>query len=403
MTTTQIGLRSLCTKTPRSFLSICFALIAGLFAIGGCDPAVPTVPAESYTDGIPADLHPRTVQFLDQTAAAHAKSGTIRGSGPIAYDPGYVGPQADRRTLELFLPQGPGPHPWVVYIHGGGLTSVSPNRGEPFAAGLTDYGFAVALVGYRLSHPDPSIFNTESIHHPDHVRDVARATRYLIDHADSLGLDPARRAVMGHSAGALLAGILVNNPTFMAEVGLDNADWKAGILIDSEAYKLDNTVRRSRPTIPLITRNVFGAERTYETPVVDAWPVGHNKGALYDVASRSPTISAPVLYPAITSEEGQSLILTRPVDVNASSYYNIAAGDGSAPLLLVHGTAPGREEAAYEMADIAVQQGLNARVLSTPFNHGQINWYFGREDLGAQPKRYTRSLVGWLSRRLELP
>ncbi len=85
----------------------------------------------------------------------------------------------------------------VVWIHGGGLIMGTPEQGHDWCSRLADeLGVVVASVGYRLAPEHP---------YPAAVIDCHRALRWVADHADDLGIDPARIAVGGDSAGGGLA------------------------------------------------------------------------------------------------------------------------------------------------------------------------------------------------------
>ena len=107
--------------------------------------------------------------------------------------------------LNLYRPRGQGPFPLVVMVHGGGFMfgdhrDVGPGFAKDIAA-LNDAGIAVASVGYRLS--GEATF-------PAAVRDVKAAIRHLRQRAAMLGVDPARIALWGKSAGGnlvLMAGL----------------------------------------------------------------------------------------------------------------------------------------------------------------------------------------------------
>jgi acetyl esterase/lipase len=106
--------------------------------------------------------------------------------------------------LDLFMPPGDGPHPLVVWIHGGGwreghrrhLSEVL-SAIDPFTA-LPAAGFAVAAVDYRLS--GEAIF-------PAQLTDVRAAIGWLRRQAARLRLDPGRIALWGESAGGHLAAL----------------------------------------------------------------------------------------------------------------------------------------------------------------------------------------------------
>lgn len=108
----------------------------------------------------------------------------------------------------------------MVFLHGGGWhlgsrAAFGPSYTDwdpsPFAL-LAAAGLAVASVDYRLSG--------ESVH-PAQLDDVTAALGWLHGHADALGIDAARTAVWGESAGGHLAALLgLTSPAARAVV-----DW----------------------------------------------------------------------------------------------------------------------------------------------------------------------------------
>jgi acetyl esterase/lipase len=107
-------------------------------------------------------------------------------------------------TLDLTVPPGDGPHPLVVYVHGGAWFIGSPSydnralRALDVTGRLTAAGIAVARIAYRLSGEAPW---------PAQLDDCHAALAWLRAKAPGLALDPARLAVMGESAGGHLAAM----------------------------------------------------------------------------------------------------------------------------------------------------------------------------------------------------
>jgi acetyl esterase/lipase len=109
------------------------------------------------------------------------------------------------RPLEadVFLPPGDGPHPVVLWLHGGGFRA-GHRRHVPLLddldplGRLTEAGFAVVLADYRLSG---------EARFPAQLFDVKAAIRWLRYRAADLRLDPDRVALWGESAGAHLAAM----------------------------------------------------------------------------------------------------------------------------------------------------------------------------------------------------
>lgn len=104
-------------------------------------------------------------------------------------------------ALRLYRPEPPGRQlPALLYLFGGGWTLGSPDTSDAICRRLTNaVGCVTASVGYRLApeHPFPAA-----------VHDCRAAARWLAGNAEGLGLDPARLAVGGDSAGGNLAAAL---------------------------------------------------------------------------------------------------------------------------------------------------------------------------------------------------
>jgi acetyl esterase len=98
----------------------------------------------------------------------------------------------------LYVPEGAAaPGPLLVFFHGGGWMYGDLDSHDPTCRFLAERaGVRVLAVDYRLApeHPFPAAYD-----------DCAAAYRWVVEHADSLGADPARLAVGGDSAGGTLA------------------------------------------------------------------------------------------------------------------------------------------------------------------------------------------------------
>ncbi len=143
-------------------------------------------------------------------------------SGAVAWPSiAYSAPDGYRPLeLDLYVPDGAGPVPCVVWIHGGsGMrgTRLGVPGGWPPASvfqACADAGLAVASIDYRLAREAPF---------PAQLHDAKAAVRYLRRFAGELGIDPDRIGVWGESAGALLAFLLAlsaNEPALEGEDGV---------------------------------------------------------------------------------------------------------------------------------------------------------------------------------------
>lgn len=111
----------------------------------------------------------------------------------------------------------PEPRPAVIQVHGGGWLSGSRyEQGIPLLNHLASRGWVGFNIDYRLS-PEATW--------PDHIVDVKRAIAWVRANAEELGIDPARIAITGGSAGGhltALAGLTANDPAF--QPGFEEAD-----------------------------------------------------------------------------------------------------------------------------------------------------------------------------------
>ncbi len=107
--------------------------------------------------------------------------------------PGRQGPI----PLRIYRPHADAGQPVVMYFHGGGLVMGSNHSFGPLARALADgTGATVVAVEYRLApeHLPPAQFD-----------DAYDATTWVAENAARLGVDAARLAVVGDSAGGALA------------------------------------------------------------------------------------------------------------------------------------------------------------------------------------------------------
>lgn len=99
----------------------------------------------------------------------------------------------------LYLPATPGPHPLVVYFHGGGWVLGSHDSDDPMLRDLCRRsGLAIISVNYR--HAPEARF-------PAAADDALAAVRWVGEHARELGAIPGQLAVAGWSAGGNLAAV----------------------------------------------------------------------------------------------------------------------------------------------------------------------------------------------------
>lgn len=128
----------------------------------------------------------------------------LEGCSPALPAPDHAdvayAPVSPSQKLDLYLPEGSGPFPLVINIHGGGFRMGDKGMLDAaIAEALLARGIAVASIDYRLSG---------EARFPAAIEDAKAAVRFLRANAGRYGLDPDRILVFGQSAGGNLASLV---------------------------------------------------------------------------------------------------------------------------------------------------------------------------------------------------
>jgi len=100
-----------------------------------------------------------------------------------------------RVTADVLVPERAGPHPVLVYLHGGGWVAGSPGTHRKLALRFAEAGYLVVNVDYRLA-PEAAF--------PAPFDDCVFAVRWAAENVARYGGDPRRLALGGDSAGGNL-------------------------------------------------------------------------------------------------------------------------------------------------------------------------------------------------------
>src|SRR5262245_23885200 len=153
---------------------------------------------DQFVGGGVAPLHTQTVAqaraFMDSMRSLHGPPTPL----PVVRDVAIPGP-AGTIPARLYRPSADGVLPLLVYFHGGGWVIGSIETHDDACRDLAaQSGCAILSVDYRLApeHPFPAAAD-----------DCYAATRWAAANAGALGVDPARLAVGGDSAGGNLAAV----------------------------------------------------------------------------------------------------------------------------------------------------------------------------------------------------
>ncbi|MDI1447499.1 alpha/beta hydrolase [Polyangium sp. 6x1] len=171
----------------------CLVSLVLLVGCAGPEPSRPAEPASASSSSSGADGSP---------------GGPVRVSyGP---DPVQIG--------DLRVPQGEGPHPVMVILHGGcWIDLYGKNLMDGMSESLTQAGFATWNVEYRRVGDTGGGY-------PATLTDVGLAVDTLRDLAPTHHLDTTRVFAVGHSAGAHLAVWVAARPRLAADNPLRGAN-----------------------------------------------------------------------------------------------------------------------------------------------------------------------------------
>jgi alpha-L-fucosidase 2 len=113
--------------------------------------------------------------------------------------------------MDAHIPDGPGPFPAAILVHGGGwIRGDRKHDVEPLFAPLEKAGYAWFSISYRLANDNNGISSLLFL--GDAVSDVRQAVGFVQKHAADYNIDPDRIALIGESAGAQLASMAALKP-----------------------------------------------------------------------------------------------------------------------------------------------------------------------------------------------
>lgn len=102
---------------------------------------------------------------------------------------------------------------------------------------MSSQGFICAIINYRLSSQEAN-----SVKHPSHTIDCAEALKWISLNNEKYKIDSKNVYIVGHSAGAFMAALLVFDENF------------------SQIWKSTNS--------PLFIKSVIGIEGIYDLPTI---------------------------------------------------------------------------------------------------------------------------------------
>lgn len=248
-------------------------------------------------------------------------------------------------TLDLKTPDGNGPFPAAIIVHGGSFSHGNKRTYvTPLFDLLSNAGFAWFTINYRLA---------PQYQFPSAVEDVESAVRWVKAHAAGYHVDAARIVLIGESAGGYLVAYAGAHP--------GSAGASVAAVVDfygPNDLVLQTEKRRSEPDVPAKTRT----PGLLEFMGFRSW---HDAGVVEKLREVSPA----------------SFIST-----------------GMPPFLFIHGNAD--EQVPYEqsprMCEAMRKAGATCDVITVEGGrHGMLTW-----EKSPSMAHWKADMAAWLRRTL---
>lgn len=154
--------------------------------------------------------------------------------------------------------------PLIIFVHGGGWKrgDKSNATGGSKAPHYLGQGYAFASINYRLV-PDATV--------EQQATDVASAVAYFRKNASTLGIDPKRIVLMGHSAGAHLSALVGTDPQYLRGVGLDLSALSGVIPLDGAAYDVPAQMTDGARIMQDTYKQAFGTDPQRQKALSPYW------------------------------------------------------------------------------------------------------------------------------------
>jgi acetyl esterase/lipase len=184
-------------------------------------------------------------------------------------DLAYTEPADDVRRLDFYAPAQGKDHPIILWIHGGGWQKGDKANVQRKPQAFVDKGLVFVSVNYRFV---PKVTVKEM------TDDIAKAIRWVHDHAEQYGGAPDKMFVAGHSAGAHLAALVCTDNSYLKAEGLLLTTIKGCIPVDTAVYDIPRQVEGRGPLTSGVYRSAFGEDEAAQRELSPITHVAKGKG-----------------------------------------------------------------------------------------------------------------------------
>jgi len=120
------------------------------------------------------------------------------------HDVEYLNVDGVTRLVRIYQPEGPGPFPMLLSIHGGAWTDKDHTEYESTSTPLAATGIVVAAIGQRVGKGFP---------YPVQLQDINYGVRWLKAHASDFNGNPDSVGGIGYSSGGHTLPLAAMRPT----------------------------------------------------------------------------------------------------------------------------------------------------------------------------------------------
>ncbi len=257
----------------------------------------------------------------------------------VQYDITYCAPDGVEQKLDLYYPEGEGPFPVVVHVHGGGWSEGDKQGGD--GLGLFDEllsrGFIVASINYRLA---------PQYKFPAMIEDAKCAVRFLRANAQDLAVDGDHIGAYGGSAGGHLVSML---GTTDESAGFDTGEYSGTSSRVSAVLDLFGPI-----DIPGLTeRNHLGSlpEQVFDASRVDEQTLQKASPLMYITPDDPPFLIYHGTRDNLVAVSQSELLLERLTEAGIPAELVIVEGAGHGFQPETDGMSPSQVELVQTAAD----------------------------------------------------